>query len=171
MRKNIKFSTITTSISVAVAILAILLIPALCKTAREEALAMRANKLSYTGDAEEVLNRLNASEILALFESTKPTLEYTCPYETSKCINTAEFANGDDIAETWDVYLYKYDGLIGTWIVNQNGQSIDFYGNAYIETGKTSVKIGQYYWKTETTYVSEPDTYLNLRKGGYMVVT
>ncbi len=100
------------------------------------------------------------AEVISGFASVENTLEYICPYEDSKCIVTSEFDDGNGAAEILDVYVYIYDNVVGTWIVNQEGQKIDLYGKMYICHTSQRVYVGAYYWENPKCYVCEPDIYV-----------
>lgn len=92
-------------------------------------------EIKETTTAAEESPRLNAREILEAIDEVTPTLEAKCPYgKNSKCVANVQYSYTNSYEANWDVYVYVDDGIIGTWIVNDSGIKIDFYGNAYSRT-------------------------------------
>lgn len=97
--------------------------------------------------------RLKTTEIIEAAAKEAPTLEYTCPYEDSKCVGTMEFTDDGKHFTTWDIYLFNLDNVIGTWIVNEAGNDITFYGDAYLYTlDNTNVHMGSCLTDGEKTF-------------------
>lgn len=87
----------------------------------------------------------DAKEVMDHFEEATPSLEYTCPYDIHKCVSSVTYVHGE-LTITWDIYLFSFDGVIGTWIVNNSGNDIVFYGDAYLyEVDNYNVHLGKYY--------------------------
>lgn len=96
---------------------------------------------------------LKVTEIMEYSNERTPALEYACPYEVSKCVGTMDFAEGDEHLTTWDIYIYSLDGVIGTWIVNEGGNDLSFYGDAFLYfLGNTNVHLGSCVTDGEKTF-------------------
>lgn len=67
-------------------------------------------------------------------QKDKPSVEHECPYEQSELIEVAEFTSDGQQLTTWYIYSFTYDGVAGTWIVNDAGSHITFYGDTYLYT-------------------------------------
>jgi len=88
---------------------------------------------------------VNAWEMFDSFTSIQPALDVR-PFHQygnhadnfTKPIATLQL-RGMDV--TWDVWVYVYDGIIGTWIANCAGAMIDFYGSYPIRVIEQSVEL------------------------------
>lgn len=128
--------------------------------------------------AKSLLNQADChswddEEIMDYFEEVTPSLEYTCPYDIHKCVYSMQF-NRHELTVTWDIYLFSYDGIIGTWIVNDSGKDIVFYGDAYLYSiDNYNVHLGKYFRTEFDTSVTlkhlcvSPESFTD----GFMVVT
>lgn len=97
--------------------------------------------------------RLKTTEIIEAAAEETPTLEYTCPYEDSKCVGTMEFTDDGKHLTAWDIHIFSLDNVIGTWIVNEAGNDITFYGDAYLYTlDNVNVHIGSCLTDGEKTF-------------------
>jgi len=84
-------------------------------------------------------------EVMDYFEEVTPSLEYTCPYDIHKCVASMQFTL-KELSVTWDIYLYSRDGIIGTWLVNNAGNSLSFYGSAFAYgIDNYNIHLGEYY--------------------------
>ena len=66
-------------------------------------------------------------EVYDSFSEVTPSLEFssTKEYTALKCIKNVNF----EIEKTqWDIYVFFYDWIIGTLIVNESGQTLELYG-------------------------------------------
>lgn len=87
---------------------------------------------SPTAKIENCSEPIDPLELVKKAEEVEPSLDEACPYEISKCVATLEFSsNLEGWETTWDVYLYVYDSMIGTWIINSYGNPISVYGEPY----------------------------------------
>lgn len=112
-------------------------------------------------------------EVMDYFEEVEPSLQYTCPYEIHKCVSSMTYTR-EELTVTWDIYLFSYDGIIGTWIVNDSGKDIVFYGDAYLYSiDNYNVHLGKYFRTEFDTSVTlkhlcvSPESFTD----GFMVVT
>lgn len=112
-------------------------------------------------------------EVIDYFEEVEPSLQYTCPYEIHKCVSSMTYTR-EELTVTWDIYLFSYDGIIGTWIVNDSGNDIVFYGDAYLYSiDNYNVHLGKYFRTEFDTSVTlkhlcvSPESFTD----GFMVIT
>ena len=112
-------------------------------------------------------------EVIDYFDEVTPSLEYTCPYDIHKCVQNITYVHGG-LTITWDIYLFSYDGLIGTWIVNDSGKDIVFYGDAYLyEIDNYNVHLGKLYHTDygNSVVVKHLCVYPQSFTDGFMIVT
>ena len=88
----------------------------------------------------EKLSEMSQKEIYDSFDKIEPTIEIPAFSEMEyKCIKTVEFTRENEKYHcTWDIYIFMYDGLVGTAILNDSGESIFFYGNILHHTNRNS---------------------------------
>ena len=91
----------------------------------------------------ESATELSPEEVMENAREVTPSLGYTCPYEDSKCVATMDFSDNIKHLTSWDIYIFTLDNVIGTWIVNEAGNNICFYGDAFLySTDNRTIHLG-----------------------------
>lgn len=79
-------------------------------------------------------NRTRSSVYFIMnIDPLEPITDTECSYDQSICVANVQFAYKNGRTEKWDIYYYLNDSILGTQIVNQQGEYINFYGDALTE--------------------------------------
>ena len=116
-----------------IAIVLVMTFVAMAATTRQEDSIVEAEEVEpyYNIATFGDYYKTGISDEMYLFsiEGLEPITDTLCTYDQSKLVANVQFAYTNGKAESWDVYLYVTDGIIGTQIVNQQGNYISCYGD------------------------------------------
>lgn len=95
------------------------------------------------------------------------TVDAECPYEKAKCVYSmpySDWRDGQKHCINTDVYLYINYGIIGTWIVTDEGYDMTIYGWAYTHTdSEYCIELIKPYFPESFSFLVFPEEY------GYLV--
>ncbi len=87
---------------------------------------------------------ISSVDFIMNIDPLEPITDTACSYNQSTCVANIQFAYANGQAEAWDIYFYNNDGIIGTQIVNQQGEYINFYSDVLTEINSNyNVCIGK----------------------------
>lgn len=120
---------------IAIVLVLVMLFVAMAATTRQEdnmaeevepyfKIADKLNELDYYHRS------LSSADFIMSIDPLEPITDTGCSYNQSICVANLQFSYKTGKTEKWDIYFYLNDGVLGTQIVNQQGEYINFYGDA-----------------------------------------
>jgi len=96
---------------------------------------------------ETVSERPHWMEVFEYTTEITPFLEYYPYYHyLFKCIATVHQRSWSGNYVTWDIWLFVDSGVLGTWIVNCSGNTIEIWGHTVSNISFPSISLGYRVW-------------------------